>query len=70
MDALFRPGIDTSFSLTTFDDLSTGESVENPFVLEGQQDKENSPPIPSTPEYVRPVEPPRLQRCCPFGVGI
>ena len=45
-------------------------SVENPIVLDEEQDKENSPPAPSTPESVRPTEPPRLQRGCPFGTGI
>ena len=71
MDAVFRPVIDTLFSPTTFDDLSMGGSVENPIVLNEEQDKENShrPPA-STPEYVRPTEPPRLQRSCPFGKRI
>ena len=33
MDAVFRPGIDTPFSPTTFDDLLMGDgSVENPIV--------------------------------------
>ena len=67
MDAVFRPDIDTPFSPTTFDDLSMGGSVENPIALDKEQDKENSPPpAPWTPDYVRPTEPPRLQRSCPF----
>ena len=37
MDAVFRPGIDTPFSPTTFDDLSMEGSVENPIVLDGTQ---------------------------------
>ena len=58
MDAVFRPGnIYTPFSPTTFDDLSMGGSVENPIVLDEEQDKENSPP-PSTSESVRPTKPP------------
>ena len=32
--AVFRPGIDTPFSPTTFDDLSLEGSVENPIVLD------------------------------------
>ena len=32
VDAVFRPGTDTHFSKTTFDDLSVGGSVENPIV--------------------------------------
>ena len=61
MDAVFRPGINTPFSPTTFDDLSMEGSVENPIVMNEEEDKENAPP-PTTPESVRPTEPPRLQR--------
>ena len=62
MDAVFRPGIDTPFSPTTFDDLLMGDgSVENPIVLIGEEDKENAlPPPPTTPESVRPTETTRL----------
>ena len=68
MDAVFRPGIDTAFSLTTFDDLSMEGSVKNPIVLDEEEDKENAPaPAPSTPESVRPTEPPRLQISRTFG---
>ena len=67
MDAVFRPGIDTPFSPTTFDDLLMGDgSIENPIVLDEEEDKENAPP-PTTPETVRHTEPPRLQRCRAFG---
>ena len=70
MDAVFRPGTDTSFSPTTFDDLSMEGSVEIPIVLDEEEDKENAPPPPSTPESVRPTEPPRLQRNRAFGARI
>ena len=43
-----------------------GGSVENPFVLDEEEDNENSPRAPSTPESVRATDPPRLQRCRPF----
>ena len=67
MDAVFRPGMYTPFSPTTLDDLLMGDgSVENPIVLHEEQDKENAP-HPTTPESVRPTEPPRLQRSRPFG---
>ena len=70
MDAVFRPGIDTPFSPTVFDDLLMGDgSVENPIVLDEEEDKENAP-LPTTPESVRPTEPPRLQRSRTFGVRI
>ena len=69
MDSVFRPGIDTPFSPTVFDDLLIGDgSVENPIVLDEKQDKEIAPP--TTPESVRATEPPRLQRIRAFGARI
>ena len=70
MVAVFRPGIDTFLSPTTFDGLLMGDgSVENPIVLDEEEDKENAPP-PTTPESVRPTEPPRLQKSRAFGARI
>ena len=70
MDAVFRPGIDTPFSPTVLDDLLMGDgSVQNPIVLDEEEDKENAPP-PTTPESVRPNEPPRLLRSRAFGARI
>ena len=49
LDAVFRPGVDTPFSPTTFDDLLMGDGpVENPIVLDEEEDKETTPP-PTTP---------------------
>ena len=71
MDPVFRTGIDTPFSLTTFDDLSMEGSVENHIVLDKEEDRENSPPpAPSTPESERPTEHPILPRICPFGTRL
>ena len=68
MEAVFRPGRDTPFSPTTFDDLLMGDgSVENPIVLHEEEDKENTPPPATTPESARPTEPPRLQRSRAIG---
>ena len=53
MDAVFRSGIDTRFSPTTFADLSMGGSVENLIVLDEEQDKEISP-SPSKPSLSYP----------------
>ena len=65
MDSVFRPGIDTPFSPTVFDDLLMGDgSIENTIVLDEEEDKENAP---TTPEAVRHTEPPRLQRSRAFG---
>ena len=66
---MFRPGKDTPFSPTLFDHLSMEGSVQNPLVLDEEEDKENAPP-PSTPDSVRPTEPPRLQRSRPIGTRI
>ena len=66
IDAVFRPGIGTPFSPTTFYDLSMEVSVENPIVLDEEEDKENAPP-PSTPGSLRPTETLRLQRSRAFG---
>ena len=66
MNAVFRPGIDTPFSPTTIDDLSMEGSVENAIVLDEEKDKENAPP-PTTPEFVRPTEPPGLQKSRAFS---
>ena len=44
-------------------------SVENPIVLDEEEDKETAPP-PTTPESLRLNEPPRLLRSRAFGAGI
>ena len=69
LDTVFRPGIDTPFSPTTFDDLLMEGSVENPIVLDEEKDKENSAPT-TTPVSERPTEPPRLLKSRPFGTRI
>ena len=67
MDSVFRPSIDTPFSPNKFDDLSMEGSVENPIVLDEEEDKENSAPTTTTPVSERPTEPPRLLRSRAFG---
>ena len=58
------------FFSTAFEDLSAEVSVENPIVMHGEEDKENAPPPPSTPESVRPMEPPRLQGSRTVGARV
>ena len=70
VDAVFRPGIDTPFSPTAFDDLEMGGSAENPILLDEREDKENSPPTKTTSVSERPTQPPAMLRTCPFGTGI
>ena len=41
-------------------------SVENPILLDEEEKKENAP-HPTTPESLRPTEPPKLQRSRAFG---
>ena len=69
LDTVVRPGIDFPFSPTTFDDLSLEGPVQNPIVLDEEEDKENAPPS-TTPVSDRPMEPPRLQRSRAFREGI
>ena len=45
-------------------------SVENPFRIDEEEDKDNSPRPSSTPESVRTTESPRLQRIRPFRTRI
>ena len=69
VDSVSRPGIDTSFSPTAFDDLEMGGSAENPILLDNEEDKENSPPT-TTPISERPTQPPALLMSRPFGTRI
>ena len=69
LDAVCRPGIDTRYSPTTFDDLlMEGSSVGNPIVLDEEEDKENA--APSAPVSERPTEHPRFLRSRAFGARI
>ena len=68
VNAVFRRGIDALFSQTAFDDLEMGGSAENPFLLDEEEDKENSSP--TTPVSERPTRPSVLLRSRPFGTRI
>ena len=70
VDAVSRPGIDISFSPTAFDDWQMGGSVENPILLDEEEDKENSPPTTRTPVFERPTRPPALLRSRPLETRI
>ena len=68
VDSVYRPGIDTHFSPSIFDDFQMeGSTAANPIKVDDEQDKENSAPTTSTPESERPTEPPRLLKSRPFG---
>ena len=66
MDAFSEPKIDTTFSITVFNDLEMGEggSSKNPIVLDEEEDKENSPP--TNPVSEQPTESPKLRRSRSF----
>ena len=68
VDAVCRPGIDTSFSPTAFDCLEMGRSVENPILLDDEGYKENSPP--TTPVCEKTNRPPALLKNRAFGTRI
>ena len=70
VDAVFRPGIDTPFSPTAFDDLEIGGSADNPILLVEEEDKENSPPTSTTPISEGPTRPPALLRSCSLGITL
>ena len=67
VDAVFRPGIDTPFSPTAFDDLDIGASAENPNLLDEEEEKKNSPATTTTPVSEKPTRPPALLRIRSFG---
>ena len=66
-DAVFRPGIETPFSFSTFQMCSMAEKQ---LLIDEEKDKENSPPIPTTPMSERRTQPPVLMRSRPFGTKI
>ena len=71
MDSVYRPGIDTPFSPSIFDDFQMeGSSAANPILVDDEEDKENSAPTTTTPESESPTEPPRLLRSRPFGTRL
>ena len=71
MDSVYRPGIDTPFSLSIFDNFQMqGSTTANPIIVNDEEDKESSAPTTTTPECERPTEPPRLLRSPSFGAWL
>ena len=72
VNAVFRPGIDTPFSPTAFDDLEMGGggSAKNPILLDEEEEKEISPPPTTTSVSERPTRPPASLRSRPFRTTI
>ena len=70
MDSVYRPGIDTPFSPSMFDDFQMeGSTAAKPIIVDDEEDKEKSGPT-ATPESQRPTDHPRLLRSHPFGTRL
>ena len=70
VDTDFRPGKDTPFSPSPFHVFEMGSLAENPILNDEEQDKEDSPPLPTTPVSKRAIQRPALMRSCPIGTRI
>ena len=71
IDGVYRPGMDTPFSPSVFDDFQMeGLTAARPIIVDDEEDKENSSPTTTTPESERLTEPPRLLRSRPFGTRL
>ena len=57
MDAIFRPGIDISFSLSTSNASEVGSMAENPILTDEEQKKNNTLAPPTTLVSERPTHP-------------
>ena len=55
VDALFRTGKGTPLSPSSFNDFEVDSNGENTNLIDQQQDKENSPPLPTTAVSERPT---------------
>ena len=69
LNSAFRHGFIMHF-LSTIDNLAMRISAVNPILLDGEEDKANSPPKAKTPVSERPTRPPALLRRCPFRTRI
>ena len=70
VDSVFRPGIDTPFSPSTFKDFELGSMAENPILIDEEKDKNSSALHPTTPVSERPTRLLLLRRSRPFGTRI
>ena len=71
MDSVYRPGIDTPFSPSTYDVFQMEVSTAaNLIIVDDEEDEENSAPTTSTSESERRTELPRLLRNLPFGTRL
>ena len=57
MDAGFQQSIDTPFFPSNFNNFETGSTAQNTILIDEEQNKENTPPLPTTPVSERPAQP-------------
>ena len=68
VDVVFRPGRDTFFFPSNFNNFEIGSMPENLILTDEEQDNEYSPPLhPTNPVSVTTTQPPVLMRSQPFG---
>ena len=58
MDSVYRPGVDTPYSPSIFNDYQMASTTANPIIFDDEEDKEYSAPTTTTPEFERPTKPP------------
>ena len=66
LDAVVRPGVDTTFTLSSFNDFEIGSMAETSVLINEEQGMENSPSLPSTPVSESPTQHLVLMRNRPF----
>ena len=71
IDSVYRPGMDTPFPPSVFDNFQMeGSTAARPMIVDDEEDKESSSPTTTTPESERLTEPPRLLRSRPLGTRL
>ena len=70
MDSVYRPGFDTPFSPSIFDNFQMeGSTAANPIIVDDEGDKESSAPTTTTtPESERPTVPPDFKEVVHSGL--
>ena len=54
---IFQPSIETPFNTSFFIQSEMGSMAQNPILIDKEQNKENPPPLPTTPVSENPTEP-------------
>ena len=72
MDSVYRPGMDTPFSPSIFDDFQMeGSTAANPIIVDDEEDKEKlAPTTTTTTDFESPTEPTGLVGSRPIGTRL